>query len=364
MQTRATSGHFSTIGAALFAATIVNGLCLAGGAVAQTRTIAEIADYKGPDRQLILEAGARREGALMVYTTGLQSPVLIKRFKEIYPYIKVEIGQGGSTDTTRKLIEDYASGTYLADAFELATNGLIIPRDQGMLQPFTSPEAATYSKDSIESGRRWVSVRLGYTGLAFNTNKIAPADAPKSYRDFLDPKWKGRMAISGSDSTAVNWVGAMILSEGEAFVRSLGAQNLRVYNASARAVANLMISGEVELSPTIYLAHSESSRLEGAPLRWIAPGPVPVLDTATALAAKAPHPHAAMLFIDFLLSKEGQLLYRGLGYFSARADMPLADLPSVEHRLFVANRPHYTDEFEAWSAVYQDVFLKPSARAR
>jgi iron(III) transport system substrate-binding protein len=333
-------------------------LAFSAAARAEPKTVAEIANYAGADRQQILEAGARREGALMVYTTGVQAPTLIKRFKEIYPYIRVEVGLGGSTDTTRKLLEEYGAGTYQVDAFELATNGLIIPRDQGILQPFTSPEAATYESDAIEPRHHWVSVRLGYTGLAFNTQKIDPAEAPRAYRDLLDPKWKGRMAMSGSESTAVNWVGSMVLAEGEDFVRRLGAQQIRIYNASARAVANLMISGEVDLSPTIYLAHAESSRRKGAPLEWRAPGPVPVLDTVTAMAAKAPHPHAAMLFIDFLLSKEGQLIYRKLGYFSAREDMPAADLPKIGKQLFLANRPHYTSEFEHWSKLYQDVFLR------
>ena len=76
----------------------------------------------------------------------------------------------------------------------------------------------------------------------------------------------------------------------------LGQQDIRVYPVAGRALANLMISGEVMLSPTIYQSHVEASKALGAPLGWNAPGPVPVTDTAVALAAKAPHPHAAMLF--------------------------------------------------------------------
>ena len=60
-----------------------------------------------------------------------------------------------------------------------------------------SPEAASYEKDAIEAGGRWVSVREGYTGIGFNTQKIAESEAPKTYKDMLDPKWKGRMTISG-----------------------------------------------------------------------------------------------------------------------------------------------------------------------
>ena len=82
-------------------------------------------------------------------------------------------------------------------------------------------------------------------------------------------------------------------------MRKLGTQNIRVYNLTGRALANLMTSGEVALSPTIYNSHVAASADKGAPLGWFAPGPVPVTDTGVAIARKAPHPHAAMLFDRF-----------------------------------------------------------------
>jgi iron(III) transport system substrate-binding protein len=168
------------------------------------------------------------------------------------------------------------------------------------------------------------------------------------------------MAISGYTATTANWVGAMQLSAGEDFVRRLGGQKIRIFNASGRAVANMMIAGEVELSPTIYESHIRLSVAEGAKLAWLAPGPVPLLDTVAALASKAPHPHAAMLLIDYLLSKEGQTIYRGLGYQSARKDMPHEGAPDVQ-KLFLANRPNYLQEFETWAQLYNDVFVRGAA---
>src|SRR5262249_8579329 len=144
--------------------------------------------------------------------------------------------------------------------------------------------------------------------------------APRTYADLVDPRWKGRMALSGSSSTPVNWVATMALVHGVEFVRKLAAQNIRVYNITGRALANLMISGEVVLSPTIYNSHVIESARKGAPLAWQAPGPVPVIDAAVAVARKAPHPHASMLFLDFSLSKEAALIYADLGYDSPRRD--------------------------------------------
>jgi iron(III) transport system substrate-binding protein len=118
-----------------------------------------------------------------------------------------------------------------------------------------------------------------------------------------------------------------------------------------------MSSGEVVLSPTIYNSHVAASADKGAPLAWAAPGPVPVTDTGVALARKAPHPHAAMLFADFAMSKEGQLLYQELGYDSGRRDVTASGAP-VEKKLYLTNRANYIGDYEGWTKLYQDVFVR------
>ena len=74
--------------------------------------------------------------------------------------------------------------------------------DEGILQPFQSPQAMAFSPDAIERGRHWVVVRESYTGIGFNTKLIAAEKAPKAYQDLLDPQWKGRMSLSGISATA------------------------------------------------------------------------------------------------------------------------------------------------------------------
>jgi iron(III) transport system substrate-binding protein len=239
----------------------------------------------------------------------------------------------------------------------LSSYGLLPLRDQNILSPFTSPEGADFAPATFEAKHRWVSVRESYVGIGYNTKLIAPADAPKTYKDMLDPKWKGKMAISGELGSAVGWVAAMVLSQGTDFVRQLGQQDMRVYQMTARAIANLMISGEVSISPTSYNSHMEASAADGAPLAWIAPGPVPVTDTSTAIASKAPHPHAAMLFIDFLMSKEGQAMYLKLGYSPARTGMSDPQLPPIE-KLYLTNRPNYLQEYDQWAALTRQSFLQ------
>lgn len=318
-------------------------------------TVEAVALYQGADRQAMLEAGARKEGSLLLYTTGTQIQPLIDRFKEKYPFIKVELSRAGSADSARKVVEEYNAGYHKVDAYELATHGLVVPRDHGLLQPFASPEMANYDAGAIEAKKHWVIARESYTGLGFNTNLVPPDQAPKTYEDLLAPQWKGKMAMSASTANSGNWVGTLVILYGEDFVRKMGEQNVRVYKLTGRALANLMTSGEVALSPTIYNSHVEVSATKNAPLAWRALGPVPVTDSAVALAKRAPNPHAAMLMVDFMLSKEGQAMYHELGYDTARTDMAGARTPP--ERLYLTNRPNYIAEFEQWNRLFQTVFL-------
>jgi iron(III) transport system substrate-binding protein len=315
-----------------------------------------VANDTGPDRQRRLEEGARREGTLLLYTTGTQIKPLLDRFTQKYPFLKVELARSSAADTARKVLEEYRAGYEKVDAFELASHGLVVPRDENILQPFQSPELAAYDPDAIEPRRFWVVVRESYTGIGFNTTLLPAGQAPRTYQALLDPRWKDRMSMSGVGTTAANWVGTMVIAEGVDYVRKLGRQNIRVYNMTGRALANLMSSGEVGLSPTIYNSHVDASARKGAPLAWIAPGPVPVTDTGVALARKAPHPHAAMLLIDFLMSKEGQLIYQELGYDSGRRDVATSGAPVK--KLYLSNRPKYIAEYEGWMKLYQDVFVR------
>jgi iron(III) transport system substrate-binding protein len=328
-------------------------------AAARSSTAVEaIANYSGTDRQAMLEAGARRERSLLLYTTGTQIEPLIRGFERKYPFVRVSVQRGSQTDIARRALQEYRVGLRQIDMFELSSQGLILIRDANILQPFFSPEAAAFDPAAIEPARHWVVVRESYTGIAFNTNAIPQVRAPKSYDDLLAPEWRGRMAMSGSTSTASNFVGTLMLTRGEDFVRRLGRQDLRVYPVTSRALANLMIAGEVVLSPTIYNSHVEVSAARGAPLAWVAPGPVPVTDTAVALARGAPSPHAAMLMIDYLMSEEGQSVYGQLGYGSARRGAARQATSNPVQKLYIGNRPDFLREFAQWSKLYRDVFQR------
>src|SRR5260370_1340184 len=194
------------------AAAMACGIAVSAARAAAAPTVAEIANYAGGDRQRVLEDRARTEGLLTIYTTGTQIAPLVDRFKQKYPFVRVQMLRASSVDVATKVTQEYSAGMFLVDAFELNSDGLILPRDQGVLQPFTSPEAANFEANAVEAGRHWISVRESYTGIGYNTAKIPAALAPTTYQDLLDPRWKGKMAISATTGTAGNWVGAMVVT--------------------------------------------------------------------------------------------------------------------------------------------------------
>jgi iron(III) transport system substrate-binding protein len=329
-------------------------ITLAAPAIAQQpKTVAEIANYQGPDRQKVLEDGARREGQLMIYSIGTQADPIYKAFGEKYPFIKVEAQRNDTSVMTRLMLEEAAANTFHADAIELTSGGLYPLREAGMLQPYWSPELAVYRKEAIEAGRHWVIDYESYLSLGYNTKLVSDAEAPKTYDDLLDPKWKGKMALPGT-TTMANWLGALLREKDEAFARKLGQQQIRIYEVSARAVANLVISGEVPLSPAIFNSHVANSRDQGAPIAWRALGGVYPTTDGAAIAAHAPHPFAAMLFIGFVLSPQGQKMWQKLGYSSARTDLPEKDRPAKIY--YLADEPDYLANYEKWTALGREIF--------
>jgi iron(III) transport system substrate-binding protein len=322
---------------------------------ADPQTVAKITNYAAADRSELLLAGARKEGELQLYTVGSQIDAVTKAFGEKYPFLSVQVYKADIPQLLRKLMEEYRAGLYNADAFELDDYGVQILRDQKILTPFYSPESANYGSESIEKNKHWVLMREDYASLGFNTASYPPDEAPHSHADLLDPKWKGKLGVSASESTLTNWIGAMVTAEGEDFVRKLGPQRLTLYNMGGPAAANLVVSGEVPLLVNSRYSHIYARKKNGGKVAWRALGPSYTVTSGMAVAARAKNPHAAMLFVDYMLSAEAQKIYtEELGYASLRKDMLSSSAPT--RKLLLALSPNYQRDYEQWGRLADQVF--------
>lgn len=159
------------------------------------------------------------------------------------------------------------------------------------------------------------------------------------------------MAISGRGGTMIHWIGVMVLEKGEDYVRKLGKQDLTVYSIGGRGLSNLVVSGEVPISPAVYSTHMRTSLSKGASVAWRDMGAVFANSLSFAVPKTTTSPHAAMLVLDFMLSKQGQKMRQDLGYVGTRPDMvdKSRGLPSKIHHLDM--RPNYDAEYKKWSAL-------------
>ncbi|HEU5462804.1 MAG TPA: extracellular solute-binding protein [Candidatus Binatia bacterium] len=323
---------------------------------------ADLALYQGADREAILIEGAKKEGQLTFYTsnTWVAGPVA-QEFEKKYPFIKANVWRSDSKALLKRLTEEHAAGRYLADVVETSPEYVTLLVRENLLQDHFSPELSAYDDDAKVKGKRgvlaWTNREI-YISLGYNSKLVNAAEAPKALKDYLDPKWKGKMSIAGT-TTGTQWVGAVIDSMGREFLDKLSAQELSVQNMSGAALSGLVASGEVPLSPTIFNSNIFTHKQKGAPVEWRPIDPVIAGVGTSGMIVNAPHPHAALLFLDYLHSKPGQQVAMKGGLSSARSD--IGSLEQKFKKIYMESK--YSPEelekkFNEWEALMRKLFIR------
>jgi iron(III) transport system substrate-binding protein len=324
-------------------------------------SIPQLALYQGADREKMLIEGAKKEKAFTLYDSHTWFRTFVKEFEKKYPFITVSEFRSDSSTMLKRTLEEFKAGQYLVDVIETTAATMKIMNKEGMFQEYFTPDARYYPdvvKEKGKIGFDYIGDRETYNSLGFNTKLVSPAEAPKTLKDLLDPKWKGKMAIAGT-STGVRWVGSMLITMGREFLNKLGEQEIKVQNISGAALAGLVVSGEVPLSPTIFDANVTTAKQKGAPIEWRPLEPVVATGGYTGLSAKAPHPHAALLFIDYLHSKEGQQLIMKGGLWSPRED--IGGVEQKFKKLYIDEKyplEEMEQKFAEWQKLMQQIFIR------
>ena len=296
----------------------------AGTGGVSAATVAEIANLTGPDRQKILEQGARKEGELL-WIGGLNQrrarrPIL-KAFKKKYPFINAKGIRTGSRKALQRVLAEHRAKTPRVDVIN--SNVVVSLKKAGLVQAFRSPALDAYPKKEKDPNRVWATMRFSYHGVAgYNTNLVSAADAPKTFADLLDPKWKGKMVWGDSAETGARFLITYLRKTwGEAkaldFIKKLSKQKVVTRTSSIRNILDLVVAGEHHIMISPALHHVGGARKKGAPIQASMVNPVLARNGYFMLMKSAPHPHAAMLLIDFILSKEAQNILRKARYFPA-----------------------------------------------
>lgn len=288
------------------------GLSMASTAWAQSKmTTEQLAAYNKPDREKVLYAGAKAEGKVTWYTSlaGESYKKLAAAFEARYAGVAVESYRATRQEMSARILAESQAQRYIADTMETTIPLLKLLKDLNLLVAYYFPTQAKYPDHVKEKAPKglvfWAIDRESHIGLAYNKNMIPAKIAPRNYEGLLRPELKDKIAFAGSD-TGVTVTGAMLKFKGEEYVRKLKSLSPAVHNVSGRALLDMVISGEVGVSPTTFRNHVAVSLKAGAPIEWTPMDVVPSNSGSTAVLVKAPHPHAALLLADFILGPGGQ----------------------------------------------------------
>lgn len=320
----------------------VGGLALlAAASIPATANAQSILTYKGKDREAKLIAGAKKEGALTIYsalTVNQALRPLADGFQKKYPFIKVDFWRGSSRKIAQKVLAERRADSLVADVLEGSGLSQIMIKAKSVV-PFSTPYANNIAKKYRDENNLWVASRFSYFGTAYNQKIIPAGTQPKTYADLLNPKWKGKIAWRiGSETGALLFISNVRMAMGEkaatAYFAKLSEQGLINFKGSARTLVNRVVEGEYPLAIQIFAHHPVISAKKGAKIGVQMMQPVPSVNGTIMVPKGVKNAHAAMLFIDYYLSKAGQNVLKKARYFPVVTGInPRKELTSITPRL-------------------------------
>ena len=297
---------------------------------ARAEDAADILRYRGADREQKLIDGAKREGQVVIYSAMIVNQALrplADSFGKKYPLLKLTYWRADSEDIMQKISAEVRATNVVADLVE-GTGVSELAAQAGLVQPFVTPALAAYPEAYRDPQGLWVPTRLSYYSVAYNTRLAPPNVAPKTYTDLLDPRWKGKMAwrigsASGTDLFLTNLRLAWGEEKAKDYFAKLKDQKIVNFGAgSARTLVDRVIAGEYAIALNIFAHHPLISKAKGAPVDSQLMDPVAATAATMAVVKGAHHPNAAMLLVDFILSKAGQQILVGAEYYPADPSVP------------------------------------------
>ena len=318
-----------------------------------------------PDPALV--AAAKKEGQVLVYTTLIVEQIvrpLIKAFQSQVPGIDIKFVRADSIALVVRLTNEARANRTQADIWHLV-DGVGPLVEAGIVAPLDLPSAKALPASYADPNRRWVATNLAVRSLAYNTTLVPPAQAPRNYDDLIEPRFKGKFAWNpNSVSGGYGFIGTVLKHMGEekgvAYLRELAKQEITPVPMAIRAVLDRVIAGEYAMGLEMNGTHAHISATMGAPVAWVPLDPVSMTLQAAGITAKAPHPNAARLFLDFMISRAGQEVFRDRDYIPVHPDVSAKNpklKPETGGYKAVVYSPEEIDaNSKRWAAIFQDIF--------
>ena len=315
-----------------------------------------------------LVEAATREGHVTWYTGLIINQAarpLAEAFEARFPGMKMAYARASNTDTTLKILNEARARRVAADVFDV-TSGIHTLLDAKVVAAYPPKAAAHFAPEHKDKDGYWTASNLYFMTALYNTNLIKPEDAPKTHEDLLNPRyagkiaWTSEMAITGPPGMISAVLASMGEEKGMAWLKRLAALKPAALPLSPRAVLDQVISGEYAIGLQTYNHHAAIGSGVGAPVDWVRLNPVVGLFSLMGILKDAPHPYAARLFVEYVMSDEGQKVLAAADYLPASPDVParVSTLRPGPGQFNV----HYISPAEAkeslakWVAIYHEVF--------
>jgi iron(III) transport system substrate-binding protein len=316
----------TVIQAALAAAALPLASMVAPHAAAQAQAATKVLDFTTGANV----AKAEQEGEILFYTHDSEPAAagVIEAFTKDFPKIKGKYVRAQNGALYTKILAERSAGRYSVDVIqfsELATAADFQKR--GGYMRYVSPEASGYAPAHLSNpvgDYFWIAV--SFAGIAYNSDKVPAADAPKAWKDLLDPKWKNSISVKQSTSGMqfAQWYELRRLY-GDAYWKEFAKQRPRGFDSRAQ-IFDRLAKGDDKVCALAEYAGYLLQKDKGAHIVFVAPADgLPASPLLNGIVDKAPHPEAAKLFVDWLMSKRGQAHYQNnpfLYYGSVRKDAP------------------------------------------
>jgi ABC-type Fe3+ transport system substrate-binding protein len=326
---------------------------------------ARAADTYQPDPKLV--EAAKKEGQVLLYTTHIVDQIvrpLIKSFQTYVPGVDVKYVRADGLALTVRLTNETRAGRVQSDVWCMVDSvGPVL--QNGLAAEFEVPSAKGLPPALVDPHQLWVATNLGVRSAAYNTQLVSKEVAPHGYQDLLDPRWKGKMVWNPKSMTgAWGFIATVIKSMGDEqgmnYLRKLAKQDIVPLPIAIRAVLDRVIGGEYAIGLEMNNTHAAISAGQSAPVQWVPLDPVSETLQVAGITKGAPHPNAARLFIDFMVSRTGQQIFRDNDYLPMHPDIN-AKIPELRpeqggYRAVVYSPDEIDTESVRWAKIYEDLF--------
>ncbi len=267
--------------------------------------------------------GAKKERKLVWYASMAvsESKPLLDAFQKKYPFVKTDLFRASLGTTVNRIRTETQGGKWEFDLVSINERMISMLAQQKVISPYVSPETKAYSRQFKDPDGHWTGIYNIYFVIGYNTQQVPEREAPNNWGDLLDSKWKGKISL---DREEYEWYATLLAAWGrertQRYMKALAGQQIQ-WRKGHTLIAQLMAAGEFPVA-IVYAHRIEDMKKKGAPVEWVNTlNPIVVSVNGIGLSAKPNNPNTARLFIDFVLSKEGQGIVRSFNRIPARSDV-------------------------------------------